>query len=372
MIIVPASTSYPITLTSSLATWPKKGIVCLDGSPPAYHYAPGSGEGACNWMVYLEGGGWCQSKDICYSKIIDTKAPGCGSSSCKGNVTTFSGILSESQTTNPDFYNWNRVFVRYCDGSSFSGDVEEVIPVKDKNIHRRGARVFAAVMEEMLAMGMKDATNAILAGNSAGGLATMLHCDEFQALLPFAARLKCIADAGLFIRGKDLPGAVEKRERPFADIVAFHGIEKVLPILCTWTMDPSLCIFPENLLGYIETPIFLVNSAFDKYQISYLLEPVEPGWKKCTNDIKLCTDTQIQAMKDFRTTFLQILPEIVTPSRGMFIDSCYIHDQIAYPRWNGISLDNKTMAAAVGDWYFDRCSFQEIDMIHDSPVNCTL
>lgn len=23
-----------------------------------------------------------------------------------------------------DFYNWNKVFVRYCDGASFSGDAE--------------------------------------------------------------------------------------------------------------------------------------------------------------------------------------------------------------------------------------------------------
>lgn len=29
----------------------------------------------------------------------------------------------------PDFYNWNRVKVRYCDGSSFTGDVAAVNPV---------------------------------------------------------------------------------------------------------------------------------------------------------------------------------------------------------------------------------------------------
>ena len=30
----------------------------------------------------------------------------------------------------PDFYNWNRVFVRYCDGASFSGNVS--LPTKNK------------------------------------------------------------------------------------------------------------------------------------------------------------------------------------------------------------------------------------------------
>lgn len=28
-----------------------------------------------------------------------------------------------------DFYNWNRIKVRYCDGSSYTGDVEAVDPV---------------------------------------------------------------------------------------------------------------------------------------------------------------------------------------------------------------------------------------------------
>ena len=28
-----------------------------------------------------------------------------------------------------DFYNWNRIKIRYCDGSSFTGDVAAVDPV---------------------------------------------------------------------------------------------------------------------------------------------------------------------------------------------------------------------------------------------------
>lgn len=32
-----------------------------------------------------------------------------------------------------DFYNWNRIKIRYCDGSSFTGDVEAVDPVSFKN-----------------------------------------------------------------------------------------------------------------------------------------------------------------------------------------------------------------------------------------------
>lgn len=33
----------------------------------------------------------------------------------------------------PDFYNWNRVYVRYCDGASFTGDREAVDRVSRRN-----------------------------------------------------------------------------------------------------------------------------------------------------------------------------------------------------------------------------------------------
>ena len=35
---------------------------------------------------------------------------------------TIGGILSDDKETNPYFYNWNHVFVVYCDGFSFAGD----------------------------------------------------------------------------------------------------------------------------------------------------------------------------------------------------------------------------------------------------------
>ncbi|GJW70511.1 pectin acetylesterase 8-like protein [Tanacetum coccineum] len=40
----------------------------------------------------------------------------------------FSGILYNQPQCNPDFYNWNRIKVRYCDGASFTANVEKVNP----------------------------------------------------------------------------------------------------------------------------------------------------------------------------------------------------------------------------------------------------
>lgn len=40
---------------------------------------------------------------------------------------------------------------------------------------------------------------ALLSGCSAGGLASILHCDEFGSLFPKSTRVKCLADAGMFM-----------------------------------------------------------------------------------------------------------------------------------------------------------------------------
>ncbi|PNX88380.1 notum-like protein, partial [Trifolium pratense] len=141
----------------------------------------------------MEGGGWCHNATTCLAR----KTTRLGSSTKMGDTLAFSGILNDNKQFNPDFYNWNRIKVRYCDGSSFTGDVEAVNP--ETKLHFRGARIFEAVMEDLLAKGMKNAQNAIISGCSAGGLTSLLHCDRFRALLPRGAKVKCISDAGYFI-----------------------------------------------------------------------------------------------------------------------------------------------------------------------------
>jgi hypothetical protein len=40
---------------------------------------------------------------------------------------------------------------------------------------------------------------ALLTGCSAGGLATLLHCDDFHTRFPLNVPVKCLPDAGFFI-----------------------------------------------------------------------------------------------------------------------------------------------------------------------------
>ncbi|MCO5609591.1 hypothetical protein L7F22_063821 [Adiantum nelumboides] len=174
--------------------------VCLDGSLPAYHVQKGDGTGAHSWIVHLEGGAWCASEKECAQRAKTAR----GSSSFMDAIA-FDGHLSNSSSRNPGFYNWNRVMVRYCDGASFSGNVEEPTFIssslqKSKPLFFRGQRVWEAVVEELLTQqGMLQATQVILSGDSAGGLATFHHCNDLKRKMPKTISLKCLVDGGVFL-----------------------------------------------------------------------------------------------------------------------------------------------------------------------------
>ncbi|XP_040985861.1 pectin acetylesterase 8-like isoform X1 [Juglans microcarpa x Juglans regia] len=349
-----------------------KGAVCLDGSPPAYHWDKGFGAGVNNWLVHFEGGGWCNNVTTCLSR----KSTRLGSSKEMVKEVAFSGLLSKFQKFNPDFYNWNRIKVRYCDGASFTGDVEAVDPAT--NLHFRGARVWLAIIEDLLSKGMRSAENAILSGCSAGGLTSILHCDNFRALVPIGAKVKCLADAGYFINAKDVSGA-QHIEAFYSEVVATHGSAKNLPSSCTSKMRPGLCFFPQNMVQQIKTPIFLVNAAYDSWQIKNILAPgvADPHghWHSCKLDITNCSPTQLTTMQDFRMQFLSALNGLGTSSsRGLFIDSCYAHCQTemqeTWLRDDSPLLGRTTIAKAVGDWFYDRSPFQKIDCPYPCNPTC--
>ncbi|KAK4752274.1 hypothetical protein SAY87_021072 [Trapa incisa] len=348
------------------------GAVCLDGSPPAYHFSEGFGSGINNWLVHFQGGAWCQDVSSCISRR-DTSL---GSSALMETVVNFYGLLNNEEEFNPDFYNWNRIFVRYCDGGSYTGDVEAVDPVT--NLHFRGARVFQAVMENLLSRGMKNAQNAIMSGCSAGGLTSILHCDKFKALLPSGARVKCLSDAGYFVNANDISGAPFIEEF-YSQVVATHGSANNLPASCTSRMKPSLCFFPENVVEQIQTPIFFLNAAHDSWQIANILAPPDSDpsgvWYGCKTNIQNCTPEQLKIIQDFRMEFLTALRKAsrFSPHNGMFIDGCFAHCQSeAQQTWfSAPVVGNATISRAVGDWYYDRNGFhKKIDCAYPCNPTC--
>ncbi|GAA0162473.1 hypothetical protein LIER_43606 [Lithospermum erythrorhizon] len=108
-------------------------------------------------------------------------------------------------------------------------------------------------MDDLMSKGMRHANGALLSGWSAGGLAVILHCDDFGNLFPRNTKVKCLSDAGLFMDAIDVAGGHSLRNF-FHGVVSFQGVQKTLPQSCTSRLDPTSCFFPQNLINHIRTP----------------------------------------------------------------------------------------------------------------------
>ncbi|XP_071721061.1 pectin acetylesterase 5-like [Rutidosis leptorrhynchoides] len=361
----PTTDLVPIVFLKNAA---QRGAYCLDGSVPAYHFQKGFGSGTNKWLLHIEGGGWCNTVASCSFRTTTAL----GSSKYMDPQVQFSGILSNEQSRNPDFYNWNKVKIRYCDGASFAGHPESEQKI-DTKLFFRGQLIWEAMMDELLSIGLSNAQEALLSGCSAGGLATLIHCDDFREILSKDAKVKCLSDAGFFLNEKDIASNASFQSF-YHDVVNLQGAAGSLKKDCIAKMEPSKCFFPQSIVKSIKTPLFLVNPAYDFWQIKNVLVPgpADPHghWHKCHLNIHNCSPEQIQVLNGFRNSLLQALSDFKQMKNvGMFINSCYIHCQTWTETWHGPNspkLNNKTIAESVGDWFFDR----KVSKLIDCPYPC--
>lgn len=363
------SNYVPLTLLSNAK---QRGAFCLDGSLPGYHFQKGFGSGSSKWVLHIEGGGWCDSVATCSLR----KTTSLGSSNYMDQQVQFSGILSHDPAQNPDFFNWNKVKIRYCDGSSFAGHPKNEFQ-NGTNLYFRGQLIWEALMDELLAKGMSNAIQAFLSGCSAGGLATMIHCDDFRAKLPNTAIVKCLADASFFLDEKDVSGR-RTMQLFYKNVVNLHGADKSLPRDCVTKMDPSLCFFPQQIIESLKTPLFLVNPAYDFWQIQHVLVPaaslLSDEWRICRLNIQKCHSHHVDILQGFRKSLLNALSEFERKKEtGMFINSCFIHCQTWMETWHGPNspkVNNKTIAETVGEWYFNKGQPKLVDCPFPCNPSC--
>ena len=345
------------------------GAFCLDGSLPAYHLHRGFGAGARNWLLQFEGGGWCKDIPSCLDRAKSRR----GSTSLMAKWLVFSGILSNNASLNPDFYNWNRVKIRYCDGASFAGNA--TFDDGKSLLYFRGQKIWQAILTDLLPKGLANAEKALLSGCSAGGLAVFLHCDNFINFLPRTASVKCLSDGGFFLDVSDI--ALNHTMRSFfKNLVQLQGVEQNLNPNCTKSLqDPELCFFPQYALKYIETPFFVLNSAYDVFQFHHGLAPpsadLRGHWNRCSFNPAACNANQIDVLQGFRNDMLAALQSRLD---GMFVNSCFAHCQSeSQDTWfadGSPRIRDKTIAEAVGDWYYNRRVTKEIDCPYPCDSSC--
>eukprot|EP00729_Bicosta_minor_P000484 gene484-29709_t len=192
----PASSLTGLTLVPQQP----RGAACLDGTAPGYWMEAGAAVGFYTLKVVAGVGTRTNVSALLVTSGGASRAKGgLGSSKSWGASTSCygscDGILSKNCTENPDFCNYNHVFIGYCDGSSFSGRRDGA----HDGLMYRGRPNLDAVLDSLISKGLGNAKNVVFTGGSAGGLTTYLQVDHVRSRLPNVPTVKGLGDAGWFL-----------------------------------------------------------------------------------------------------------------------------------------------------------------------------
>jgi hypothetical protein len=100
-------------------------------------------------------------------------------------------------------------------------------------LYFRGIRIVHAVLDDLTSKGLKNASDVIINGCSAGGLATSLHADYIKDFLPSSVNVKAMSDAAFFLDAKNCQG-----DHRFRSLIQY-GMAPTL-LFCTYIMPYML------------------------------------------------------------------------------------------------------------------------------------
>jgi hypothetical protein len=218
--------------------------------------------------------------------------------------------------------------VNYVDGGSFSGNRSDPVldPATNRTLYFRGKRILRAVLLDLLSsQGMDSATDIVLSGCSAGGLAVYLQADFMASFLPTATRLVAVPDSGYFFASGSFEGDMRNAATRFFDMDTNAACEQ------SRATKPGDCAFAQFVTPYVKTPIFAVQSIFDGWQMDEIARP--PDWGRaqnssfgehcCRRDSKACLATVNRFGSELNSSLNSVL--LSNPKNGGFIDSCNHH-----------------------------------------------
>lgn len=302
--------------------------VCLDGSQPGFWFRKGFGHGKKRWLIHLKGGGWCESETDCAEWVEAGYQSGSGD--LPHNITG-EGLQSIVPHKNPNYFDWNAVYVNYCDGGSYSGYLHAPVMVGQTQIYVRGKQAFISVIKTLLNdYNMDKAIDIVLAGTSAGALGVQNNCDMMAEMVS-GAKFGCIMDAGFFHNSTNFGGKVGHYTDIWEQVVKTHNMIGYMDVDCENTeTHPWKCILADTALKYVSTKIFLIQSTVDYWQLTYnYFYEVKKGLDCLNSPITGCTPNTFAGLQDFRTQTLQAIHGVVSQNENisMFVDACFAHSQ---------------------------------------------
>ena len=319
---------------------------CLDGTPQSFYFRPGYGDGIDKFIIYIKGGAWCSGIDeyvasACSDTCADRAKGVLGSSKSfepymyipesKGD-----GYISNQQSSNPLAYNYNTVWINYCDGASFSGNnATNIKTAQNTTIYFRGFANLNAVFELLWNQyGLHKASDVILTGSSAGALAVYLHADYIgNNFVAKGANYMAMPDSGFFI---DYAGN-GNYDGCMKWIYEWQNTSIALNKDCMNDTDDYKCMFAQYTAPYIKHKILALQSRFDTYQIQQEL---------VSNNTILINEYGNNLTKIIIDNLIN--NGTYRNNHYLYLDSCYHHTG----QWNRITIDGYISSEVEVDVWF--------------------
>ncbi|URD77684.1 Pectinacetylesterase [Musa troglodytarum] len=181
----------------------------------------------------------------------------------------------------------------------------------------------------------------------------------------------------------------------FGSLVSLQGVQKNLNPNCTSSyglsayqvpkfsrlpdVSSTACIeLHQNTILHLELSLRCIPGKLYAEQFHHIFVPpsADPRgrWNRCKLNPLACSPIQTAILQGFRNEMLKALESFEgSQNGGMFLNSCFTHCQSEVQEaWFGDSprLHNKTIAEAVGDWYFDRGTAKEVDCPYPCDSTC--
>ena len=145
--------------------------------------------------------------------------------------------------------------------------------VQGKPLYFRGHRILHHILSHLKeAKGLANASQVLVTGCSAGGLATILHADTIRESLGRQTVVKAAPFSGFFPIADNVDNKAEddwpaKMENAFRMQNVSGSLNKECLSDFAGRNSTFLCFFAEVAYKYVELPIFLINSAYDAWTV---------------------------------------------------------------------------------------------------------
>ena len=192
-----------------------RGPLCLRGT----EYTVDTREGSSDALViYLQGGGACWDTFCSAFEVTNSLPP--------------SGILNPTLAQNP-VADWDVLYLPYCDGSLFAGDVDRVLPnsvvgegdAGESQAYQRGLQNLTAAFDIGLAE-FPNPSRILLTGISGGGFGTIAALPLVRYYYP-DTEIIVFNDSGIGVAKEDDPDFVNET------LLAGWNATSLVPESCT-------------------------------------------------------------------------------------------------------------------------------------------